>query len=150
MQNRRATRRDIFVFDSGKNTYLASSIPGMTETVFSLLVSRNSEHSLFKEHHSGASITVRRNPSRYQLSVPALAPYRSILFLPLFIELQTKRPSSLSEPAKNCLKHWKSHQTLDHFSQPPVFVDLPVAKRRRRIGAFVGPSQQTYRWLHRK
>ena len=137
MQNRRAIRRDFFVFDAGKNTYLASSLPGMTETVFSLLASRNTEHSLFKEHHSDASIELT---DRKKLRLDTCSFFRaSTVQDRSFIAFvhQDRDEKTIELVGTDDLRRWKSHRTLDHFSRPPVFVDLPLLKRRRRIGAFL-------------
>ena len=137
MQNRRAIRRDFFVFDAGKNTYLASSLPGMTETVFSLLASRNTEHSLFKEHYSDASIELT---DRKKLRLDTCSFFRaSTVQDRSFIAFvhQDRDEKTIELVGTDDLRRWKSHRTLDHFSRPPVFVDLPLLKRRRRIGAFL-------------
>ncbi len=137
MQHRRATRRDIFVFDVGKNTYLASSLPGIAETCFSVLVSRNPEHSLFKEQCSDASIKLS-DTKKLLLNTGSFFRTSTIQdrsFL-TFVH-HTPDRKTIELVSTDDLRNWKSHQTIEHFSQPPVFVDLPTVKRRRRIGAFV-------------
>ena len=137
MHNRQAMRRDLFVFDAGKHTYLASSLPGMTETIFSLLVSRNAEHSLFKEHHSGADIELA---DRKKLPLDTCTVFRASTvhdrsFVTFIHSGRDRKTIALADT--DDLKRWKSRRTLNHFTQPPVFVDLPLLKRRRRIGAFL-------------
>ncbi len=137
MQNRRAIRRDIFVFDSGKNTYLASNIPGSAETTFSLLVSRNPEHSLFKEYHSSIKIELT-NSKKLPLDAGSFfraSTLREHTFL-TFVH-QEKDAKTIRLVETDDLKHWKLRCTLDHFSQPPVLVDVLPVKRKQLIGAFV-------------
>ncbi|MBP7811341.1 MAG: hypothetical protein KA054_00655 [Candidatus Moranbacteria bacterium] len=137
MHNRQAMRRDLFVFDAGKYTYLASSLPGVTETIFSVLVSRNAEHSLFKEHHSNVSVELA---DRKKLPLDTCTIFRASTvhdrsFVTFIHRGQDNKTIELADT--DDMKRWKSHRALDHFTQPPVFVDLPLLKRHRRIGAFV-------------
>ena len=43
MQRERVMRRGMFAFDSGKKTYLATTMGGAVDTVFSLLISKDAE-----------------------------------------------------------------------------------------------------------
>lgn len=137
MRNRQAIRKDLFAFDAGKNTYLASALPGMTETIFSLFVSHNSEHSLFKEHCSDANIELT---GRKKLSLDTCSSFRTSTIQDrthiAFVH-QDRNEKTIELAGTDDLKRWKSKWTLDCFSKPPVFIDLPPLKRHRRIGAFV-------------
>ena len=142
MQKERVMRRGMFAFDSGKRTYLATTMRGAVDTVFSLLVSKDAEHTMFRERHPDITIELAGNRKRHLDTCAAfrwseVSGHQYIAFL----RKDTDR-SAIELASSEDLKQWDSYGELPEFSRLPVFTDLPVEKRRRRIGAFVGTGRK--------
>lgn len=142
MQRKRAMRKGIFAFDFEQNTYLATTIRGTTSPLFSLLVSRDAEKTLFREKYPEVTIDLEAGRIRhldtcldFRTSEVFDQPY--IAFL-----RQDSNQVAVELASSSDLKHWTSHGVLSDFLRLPVFIDLPTEKRRRRIGAFVSTGRK--------
>lgn len=136
MQRNQAVRRDFFAFDIQSDTYLASSVSGVMSDAFSILISRNPEHTLFKEHIAGVTL---ESSDKKKVSLEYCSLFRiSEISGDIIVSFLEKRAHETTVELAHStdLKHWKSLHKPQCFTRPPVFVDLAVEKRHRRIGAF--------------
>lgn len=137
MSNGKESRIGLVSFDFEKNTYLATTIGDAADSLFSIIISRNPEHTLFREKYPSVSIELGGKRHRH---LDACSGFRASMVSgrQYLSFLRHDSDQSVVEYAVSSdLKHWESQGELSDFFRSPVFIDLPILKRRRRIGAFV-------------
>ncbi len=132
----------MFAFDSKGKTYLVTTLGGVTNTLFSLLLAQDTEKTLFQEKHSDITFRVSGKKKRH---LNTCSTFRaSEVSGRQWVSFLRKDPDhqAVELVFSDDLKQWKSFGDVSFFSRPPVYTDLPTEKRRRRIGAFVSTGRK--------